>query len=138
MNIQLKGTKEEIAEAIEVRKGILPMVEKAIDVVEQSSHSERANQKFLDINKRALRLLKALDKVADARFWVENFSGLNRYMAQTEGALENAKTANDTDAIALFTGYLDRMPKDLAQRMWDKARQEPDEVEELIRKASTR
>lgn len=138
MSIQLKGTKEEIAEATNVRKAILPLVEQAVIIVEQSGQAERSAQKFQDVNKRALRLLKSLDKVADAPFWIENFSGLSRYIAQTEGALENAKTANEADAVELFTGYLERMPRDLAQRMWDKSRQEPDEIEEIIRKASTR
>ena len=41
MSIQLKGTKEEIAEATNVRKAILPLVEQAVIIVEQSGQAER-------------------------------------------------------------------------------------------------
>lgn len=138
MNVKLKGTKEEIANALEIRKKILPLIEQALVIVEENGRSERADQKFLEVNARTSRLLKHMDKVADASFWIENFASLNRYIEQIEGALENAKAANEVDAVELFTEYLGRTPRDLAQRMWDRSRQEPDEIEEVIKKAQGR
>ncbi len=134
MNIRLNGTKEEIVEAVAIRREILPLVGQAIAIAEHNGKSERADQKFLEVNNRTIKLLKHLEKVAEAPFWIDNFAGLYRYMEQVRGAIENAKAANETDAIELFNGYLANAPRDIAQRMWDKSKRTPDEVEELIKK----
>jgi len=134
MSIQLKGSKKEIAEAKEIRKSVLPLVEKAVALVEQNGLAVGPGQKIQDINLRTAKFLKALHKIADASFWIENFSGLGRYVVQTQGALENAKAAEDPGAIELFSGYIERMPRDLAQRLWDKCKADPDEVEDLLKK----
>ena len=88
--VQLKGTPKQIAWAEDIRKYVIPKIDRVLKAAEEWGNAKRGRAKAYA---RALEIFKEMKKNDDAAFWIETFGYRKTH----------------TEIVYSFENYIERM-----------------------------